>query len=168
MQQRARVQHNPIKSATTVLREEQRPETRRSGGSEKEQMRDGERNREGERERVEIKQSDKRGVSQRCIHSSKVTDPHPRLFLRAKCSMEKLDELMSWGRSAKEERERDRETERGMEEEPLHPPHPTPHRNHYNYLKRISQHAVSSPQCTVRRHKQLISQQNWRFSNTMS
>lgn len=48
-----------------------------------------------ETERVKIKQSDKRGVSQRCIHSSKVTDPHPRLLLRAKCSMEKPDELMS-------------------------------------------------------------------------
>lgn len=118
---------------------------------------------EKERERVKIKQSDKRGVSQRCIHSSKVTDPHPRLLLRAKCSMEKPDELMSWGRSAMEDSER----ERRKEEEPLHP-HPTPHCNYYNYLKRISQHAVSSPQCTVRRHKQLISQQNWGFSNTMS
>lgn len=161
MQQRARVQHNPIKSATTVLSEEQRPERRRRRGSETEQMRDGERN--GEGERVKIKQSDKRGVSQRCIHSSKVTDPHPRLLLRAKCSMEKPDELMSWGRSAMEDSER----ERRKEEEPLHP-HPTPHCNYYNYLKRISQHAVSSPQCTVRRHKQLISQQNWGFSNTMS
>lgn len=89
MQQRARVQHNPIKSETTVLSEEQRPEREKERCSEREQMRDGERN------RVKIKQSDKRRVSQRCIHSSKVTDPHPRLLLRAKCSTEKPDELMS-------------------------------------------------------------------------
>lgn len=56
-------------------------------------------------ERVKIKQSDKRGVSQRCIHSSKVTDPHPRLLLRAKCSAEKPDELMSLGRSLRRKRE---------------------------------------------------------------
>lgn len=56
-------------------------------------------------ERVKIKQSDKRGVSQRCIHSSKVTDPHPRLLLGAKCSAEKPDELMSLGRSLRRKRE---------------------------------------------------------------
>lgn len=57
-------------------------------------------------ERVKIKQSDKRGVSQRCIHSSKVTDPHPRLLLGAKCSAEEPDELMSLGRSLRRKRER--------------------------------------------------------------
>ncbi len=92
MQQRARVQHNPIKSATTVLSVEQRPERERKKvqKSSKREM-----EKETEKERLKIKQSDKRGVSQRCIHSSKVTDPHPRLLLRAKCSTEKPDELMS-------------------------------------------------------------------------
>lgn len=46
-------------------------------------------------ETVKIKKSDKRGVSQICFHSSKVPGPHPRVLLRAKCSMEESDELMS-------------------------------------------------------------------------
>lgn len=77
---------------------------------------------EKERERVKIKQSDKRGVSQRCIHSSKVTDPHPRLLLRAKCSMEKPDELMSWGRSAMEDSEREREGRKKNPSTHIQPP----------------------------------------------
>lgn len=51
----------------------------------------------------------KRRVSQRCIHSSKVTDPHPRLLLRAKCSTEKSDE------------QREREDGAQSEEEPPPP-----------------------------------------------
>lgn len=84
------------------MSEEQRPERGfRESEREREQTRDGGR----EIERVKIKQSDKRGVSQRCIHSSKVTDPHPRLLLRAKCSAEKPDELMSLGRSVRRKRD---------------------------------------------------------------
>lgn len=97
----------------------------------------------------------KRRVSQRCIHSSKVTDPHPRLLLRAKCSMEKSDE----------QRERGKKKHR-VKKTPFHPLTATPSWNHY--LKRIAQHALSSSHFSDKRHKQLISQQNWGFSNTVS
>lgn len=49
MQQRARVQHNPIKSATTVLSEEQRPE--REKRKEVQRASKGEMEKEMERER---------------------------------------------------------------------------------------------------------------------
>lgn len=77
------------------MSEEQRPERERKRFRDGTNERRREKQRRKDRERVMIKQSDKRGVSQRCIHSSKVTDPHPRLLLRAKCSTEKPDELMS-------------------------------------------------------------------------
>lgn len=109
-----------------------------------------------ETERVKIKQLDKRGVSQRCIHSSKVTDPHPRLLLGAKCSAEKPDELMSLGRSRRRKREmgnkgvkkKKRQTKNLATHFPRFPDtalHPK-----YEPLKRISQRVASSPPNSVR------------------
>lgn len=107
-------------------------------------------------ERVKIKQSDKRGVSQRSIHSSKVTDPHPRLLLGAKCSAEKPDELMSLGRSRRRKREmgnkgvkKTKQQTRNLTTHFLLFPNAALHPK-YQPLKRISQRVASSPPNSVR------------------
>lgn len=123
-----RVQHNPIKAAATVLSGEQRPERGSVGeGVQRERKQKGSELELGEEiERVKIKQWDKRGVSQRCIHSSKVTDPHPRLLLGAKCSAEEPDELMSLGRSRRRKREMGNKGVKKTERQTGEPRHPLP------------------------------------------
>lgn len=152
MQCRARVQRNPIKSATTVLSEEQRPERRSERVNE----------RRGKKQRIKIKQPDESGVSQRSIHSSKVTDPHPRLLLRAKCSTEKPDELQSWGRIGERRRTR-RRTGTSAPTSFYFPP------QQLSTFEREYRSMSCHPHSThLRRSKILISQQNWDFSNTVA
>lgn len=103
-------------------------------------------------ERVKIKQLDKSGVSQRRIHSSKVTDPHPRLLLGAKCSAEKPDELMSLGRSRRRKREMGNKRVKKKKNLTTHFllfPNAALHPK-YQPVKRISQRVASSPPESVR------------------
>lgn len=137
MQGRARVQHHPIKSATTVLSEEQRPESR----SEKESKREmGERHRES-RLNSQIKEEWVREVF---IHQKLQTPTHS---FSSGLSVP-WRSLMNWRAEGEcEERGRGEEEE---EEEPLHPLPPTPHHN-YQPLKEnipacraISKHSLTT------------------------
>lgn len=130
-QQRASAQHNPIKSATTVLSEEQRPE------SERRRFRDGtKRDRERKIESWLNSQIKEEWVRDVFIHQKLQTPTHG---FSSGLSVPRRS-LMNWWAE-------------GVWKKRQSPPPAASrsHRNHYHPLKRISQHVVSSPRCSVRK-----------------
>lgn len=145
MQQRARVQHNPIKSATTVLSEEQRAESERKRFREKANERWGKKQRES-RLNSQIKGEWVRDVF---IHQKLQTPTHG---FSSGLSVPWRSLMNWWAEGVWRKREWERER-KGVKKKNLLPP--TPHHNHHHPLKRISQHAMSSPQYSVRKIQEI-------------